>query len=86
MKEKNLNLPNVLTMIRLLLIPVTIVLIVEDEMIWAFAVFITACLTDLLDEMCIRDSACAVPHPVLRPLGSKNRMLYSENHLSLIHI
>ncbi len=49
MKEKNLNLPNVLTMIRLLLIPVTIVLIVEDEMIWAFAVFITACLTDLLD-------------------------------------
>ena len=49
MSDKNINLPNILTFMRLLLIPVTIVLILQDEMVWAFAVFIAACLTDLLD-------------------------------------
>lgn len=49
MRDKNLNLPNILTFIRLLLIPATIALILQDQMIWAFVVFLVACLTDLLD-------------------------------------
>ncbi|MBC8538833.1 CDP-alcohol phosphatidyltransferase family protein [Christensenellaceae bacterium NSJ-63] len=49
MSNKVWNLPNVLTMIRLLLIPVTILLILDNQMVFALIVFLTACGTDLLD-------------------------------------
>lgn len=49
MSNKIWNLPNVLTMIRLLLIPVTILLILDNQMVFALIVFLTACATDLLD-------------------------------------
>ncbi len=49
MSNKNLNVPNVLTLIRLLLVPATVFLIAENHMVWALIVFLTACGTDLLD-------------------------------------
>ena len=49
MKEKTLNVPNILTVIRLVLIPVVVVLMAEGELIIAFVFFLAACLTDLLD-------------------------------------
>ena len=52
--KKNLNVPNALTLVRLLLIPVFVVLYVRGEnepalRYWSLAVFSIACFTDLLD-------------------------------------
>ena len=47
--QKNLNVPNVLTLIRLLLVPVYIVLFVRGQKNAALAVFLAASFTDLLD-------------------------------------
>lgn len=49
MSDNYLNVPNALTVLRILMIPVTAVLIFRDSMIWALAVFLLACGTDLLD-------------------------------------
>ena len=48
-KEKIINLPNILALIRLLLVPVVVWLIFQERMITAMFVFLAACLTDLLD-------------------------------------
>ncbi|NLW21129.1 MAG: phosphatidylglycerophosphate synthase [Clostridiales bacterium] len=48
-KQSNLNLPNALTMLRLLLIPVFIWLMAADRMMSALVVFVFASLTDILD-------------------------------------
>lgn len=48
-REKILNVPNVLTMIRMLLIPVYWVLFVQGHRFISLAVFLVASLTDLLD-------------------------------------
>ena len=47
--RKNLNVPNVLTMIRLLLVPVYVALFVGGQKYAALATFLVASLTDLLD-------------------------------------
>ena len=47
--RKNLNVPNVLTMIRLLLVPVYVVLFVSGQKYAALVTFLAASLTDLLD-------------------------------------
>lgn len=52
MKEyvrKNLNVPNVLSLIRLLMVPVYILLFIRGERYPALIVFCAACLTDLFD-------------------------------------
>ena len=48
-KQSNLNLPNALTMLRLLLIPVFIWLMAADQMMSALVVFVFASQTDILD-------------------------------------
>lgn len=52
--KKNLNVPNALTLLRLLLIPVFVWLYVDGETqpslrYWSLGVFLAACFTDLLD-------------------------------------
>ncbi|MGI6174520.1 MAG: CDP-diacylglycerol--glycerol-3-phosphate 3-phosphatidyltransferase [Christensenellales bacterium] len=48
-KARIWNLPNALTMLRLLLIPVFIILMCQDHMMPALAVFVFASFTDILD-------------------------------------
>ena len=48
-KENIWNVPNLLTMLRILLIPVYIVLYTNNQFMWALAVFLIASFTDLLD-------------------------------------
>lgn len=47
--KKNANLPNLLTMIRILLIPVYLLLFARGQKYLALVVFLVACFTDLLD-------------------------------------
>ena len=47
--KKNLNVPNVLSLIRLLLVPVYLILFVRGQKTAALIVFVAACFTDLLD-------------------------------------
>ncbi|HEY4486026.1 MAG TPA: CDP-diacylglycerol--glycerol-3-phosphate 3-phosphatidyltransferase [Nitrospiria bacterium] len=49
-----MNLPNFITIIRILLIPVFIDLLIYGFHEWAFAVFLTAALTDSLDGLIAR--------------------------------
>ena len=49
-----LNIPNVLTLFRLGLVPVTAVLIYFDRMTLALLIYIVACATDLLDGFIAR--------------------------------
>lgn len=49
MKKSEFNLPNIFTIIRILLVPVALVLIFKDKMVAALIVFLVACLTDLAD-------------------------------------
>lgn len=49
-----MNLPNKLTLLRILLVPVFIVLELEKENYWALGVFAAAALTDMFDGMIAR--------------------------------
>ncbi len=44
-----MNLPNILSLIRIAMIPVTAILFAKDNILLATVVFILACLTDILD-------------------------------------
>jgi cardiolipin synthase (CMP-forming) len=52
--QKNLNVPNALTAVRMLLIPLYIVLFIKGNKYTALFVFLLASLTDLLDGMIAR--------------------------------
>lgn len=47
--QENFNLPNVLTSLRILFIPVFAWLIISERMWWAFALFVLLMITDKLD-------------------------------------
>ena len=48
-KEKIINIPNVLAMIRMLMVPVVIWQICKENMITALLLFFAACMTDVVD-------------------------------------
>jgi cardiolipin synthase len=52
--KKNLNVPNALTMLRMLMIPLYIVLFLNGRKYWALSVFLLAGATDIADGMIAR--------------------------------
>ena len=53
-KEQIWNVPNILSIIRILLVPIVAVLIGYDNMVPALILFLVACATDLLDGQIAR--------------------------------
>jgi cardiolipin synthase (CMP-forming) len=49
-----LNIPNVLTFIRFLLVPVAVVFVLRGELLSGFVVYAIACITDILDGVIAR--------------------------------
>ena len=43
------NIPNILTVLRLLACPLLIFLVYSEEMYWTLIIFVLACLTDFFD-------------------------------------
>ncbi len=52
--RKNWNVPNALTILRVLMVPVYVVLFAKGLKYWALIVFLLACFTDLLDGQIAR--------------------------------
>lgn len=66
------HVPNLLTLLRILLVPTVLVLIHAREMAWAFAAFVLAGVTDLLDgAIARRFDARTKIGAVLDPLADK---------------
>lgn len=66
------NLPNLLSAVRLLMVPVFIALYKKEYVIWAVIVFIAAGLTDILDGHIARKYNCtSTVGKVLDPLADK---------------
>jgi len=49
-----MNLPNLLTLIRILLIPLFVILIIDKSFLWALIVFALAGITDGIDGLIAR--------------------------------
>ena len=49
MSDRFLTIPNILTVLRIILVPVTLILICKDLMLWALLTFLVACGTDMID-------------------------------------
>lgn len=73
-----MNLPNILTLIRLALVPVAAALIYFDYMLAALIVFLAACATDLLDGYIARRQGLITEEgALLDPLADKLMALFS---------
>ena len=67
-----MNLPNKLTMLRVFAVPVFIVLYLKGLNVWAFAVFILASLTDMLDGKIARKYGLVTDFgKIMDPLADK---------------
>ncbi len=73
---ERVNLPNLLTLFRFLLIPVYVVIFALDHVIWAFFVVVLAGVTDILDGHLARKRGQITPlGEMLDPLADKCLMI-----------
>ncbi len=78
MKRIPLNAPNILTLMRLALVPVSTILIYFDLMIPALAVYVVACGTDLLDGYLARKHKLVTDAGILLdPLADKLMAIFA---------
>ena len=71
-----MNLPNFLTLLRMLMVPVVVVLFVQGRLSWALAFFLLAGLTDVLDGyLARRNHQITNFGKVMDPLADKLMLL-----------
>ena len=75
-QEKNLNIPNLLTSLRLILLPVFVWLYLRGETLWALIVYLVVQATDVLDGIIARRSGqITTLGKLLDPLADKLMLL-----------
>ena len=78
MKRIPINVPNIITLIRFIFVPVVTVLIFFDMMLYAMIVYIVACATDLLDGYIARKYHLITSEGVLLdPLADKLMAIFA---------
>ena len=78
MKRIPLNVPNVLTLLRLALVPAAVILVYFDFMIPALTVYLVACGTDLLDGYLARKHSLITDAGILLdPLADKLMAIFT---------
>jgi cardiolipin synthase len=82
-----MNVPNLLTLLRIILVPVIVILLIQGEFLKALAAFILAGLTDALDGVMARvlQQQTAVG-AYLDPIADKALLASSFITLSVLHV
>lgn len=87
--DKELNVPNALTIARFFLIPLYLYIFLADDMLMAFLVLVVACATDVLDGyLARRKQQTTALGSMLDPLADKSMMLavvLSFLYMGMIH-
>ena len=82
-----MNIPNLLTLLRILLVPVIVILLIQGSFSKALAVFIVAGLTDILDGFLARVlKQQTVLGAYLDPIADKALLASSFVTLSILHV
>lgn len=82
-----MNIPNILTLLRIIMVPVIVILLIQGSFLKALLVFVAAGLTDILDGFLAR-----VLHQqtelgaYLDPIADKALLISSFLTLSILHI
>ncbi len=82
-----MNIPNLLTLLRIILVPVIVILLIQGSFLKALAVFIVAGLTDILDGFLARIlKQQTVLGAYLDPIADKALLASSFVTLSILHV
>ena len=82
-----MTIPNLITVFRLLLVPVVILMILQEEWAWAFALFVIAGLSDGLDGFIARRfEMCSALGAVIDPLADKALLVSIYLTLAIVEV
>src|SRR4030042_999547 len=82
-----MNIPNILTLLRIIMVPVIVILLIQESFLKALIVFVAAGLTDILDGFLARFlHQQTVLGSYLDPIADKALLVSSFVTLSVLHI
>ncbi|MBU2055803.1 MAG: CDP-alcohol phosphatidyltransferase family protein [Proteobacteria bacterium] len=82
-----MNIPNILTLLRILMVPVIVILLIQESFLKALIVFMAAGLTDILDGFLARVlHQQTVLGSYLDPIADKALLVSSFVTLSVLHV
>src|SRR4030066_302724 len=82
-----MNIPNSVTLLRILMVPVIVILLIQESFLKALIVFVAAGLTDILDGFLARVlHQQTVLGSYLDPIADKALLVSSFVTLSVLHI
>ncbi|EKD22235.1 MAG: hypothetical protein ACD_87C00092G0002 [uncultured bacterium] len=82
-----MNIPNILTLLRILMVPVIVILLIQKSFLKALIVFVAAGLTDILDGLLARFlRQQTVLGSYLDPIADKALLVSSFVTLSVLHV
>lgn len=81
------DLPNIISIVRILLVIPLVILLMQERYDWALAIFVAAALSDALDGYLARRNAWASPlGGILDPLGDKLLLVSTYICLALLEL
>ena len=82
-----MNIPNLLTLLRIILVPIVVIFLIQGSFLNAIITFITAALTDVLDGFLARSlSQQTALGAYLDPIADKALLASSFVTLSVLHV